>query len=342
MKWLLPELEPIRLRHLAPERREILELAQRLCVAKCAAVLRDLRVFEAPADARAASVATSVIELGLEAGLLRRTATRVVPTAKLAQAAPYGELLVEHANTVQRDVVAFRWLTRALDALPSVLVGAVLAEEALFPRNDFSLVSDLYAKSSVFSFFSKVTVDLLAKQGPLRVLEVGGGTGSTARAVLEQNEQLSYHFTDVAPLFVERARTSLGERCTSQVLDLDAETWTPEPGFDAVVALNVLHLAKDEERVLSRLRSLMSPGGMLILGEVSPPGEGPFPLMELTFGLLPSFRAKGGSPLESPARWQALLTSAGFTDLRSLPLTLEQQGENLGGVTLAFAPGAPS
>lgn len=335
----LPELQPIRLRHLAPARKEILELAQRLCVAKCAAVIRDFQLFEDAkrTDTRAASVVTSVLELGVEAGLLKRTPTRLVPTAKLAQSAPYGELLIEHAATVEQDVVAFRWLTRALDALPSVLVGAVLAEEALFPRNDFSLVSDLYSQSSVFSFFSKVTVELLSQSTAPKILEVGGGTGSTARALLERNPQLDYHFTDVAPLFVERAKSSL--RCTAEQLDLDTEDWRLDRRFDAIIALNVLHLAKNEERTLTRLRSLLEPGGVLVLGEVSKPNEHTtFPLMELTFGLLPSFRAKGASPLKSPLQWNELLTRAGFTKTHQLPLTIDETPTNLGCITLAERP----
>lgn len=347
----LPPLEPIRARWLAPHRGAVLELARELCLARCASTLRELRLHEGPADSRAERTTAKLVELGLEAGFLRSTVSgRRVPTAKLSRAAPYGEVLVEHAATTQLDVVAFRWLTRALDALPSVLVGAVLAEEALFPGNDFSLAGELYAQSTVFSFFSRVAVDVLSEADdegrPLRVLEVGGGTGGTTRALLARQPRARCAFTDVAPFFVERAIETVVRdfegRCTAAKLDLDADSWRIGGRFDAVVAINVLHLVKEIDRALERLRELLVPNGVLVMGEVSSPGaRSVFPLMDLTFGLLPSFQRKGASPLESSASWCARLTRAGFRTLRVLPLTTADSpnAEDLGGVILAFAPG---
>lgn len=320
----------------------VLTLANRLCLSKVHALVREQWFLSLDRiDPRARVLGEAVMQLALDDGLLKRSGNRFVPTAKLAQPAPYGELLVQHADIVALDPIAFRWLTRALDALPSVLLGAILAEEALFPRSDFSLVSDLYAKSPLFSFFSNTALDVLAKLPSARVLEVGGGTAGVARELLARQPGVSLVFTDVSPLLVERAQASGldAKRFDARVLDLNELRWNMEGGFGAVVALNVLHLVKEPEQVLARLSAQLAPGGVLILGEVSPPtGSKRFPLMELTFGQLPSFRAGGSSPLRSPEAWQRALFAAGFARTNFIPLaTADGEGApNLGGVHLAY------
>lgn len=304
----------------------VFELGEALCAAKTASVLRELRLYEANAsfEPRAAPTVRALLAHAKELGLLKENSQ---PSAKLGQPVRYAELLVEHANTVAEDPVGFQWLVRGLDHLQPVISGAVLAEEALFPRNDFSLAARLYAESAVFSFFSRFAVARTVELAPGRVFELGAGTGTTARAIRERLPRCEYLFTDLSPLLAREGR----------VLDMDSPDWNVGE-HDLALALNVVHLSADPRAVLQRLHASLRPGGTLLLGELSPPHEGkPFPLMDFTFGLLPSFRAKAEAPLQSASTWQRLLRDVGFEALEFHPLA-RSQSVHFGGVHVARRP----
>lgn len=354
-------------RALLPERREdVIALCDTLAASRCISLVRDLRLFEvspvtslpAGIDPRAAAVSESLVAHAVQLGALRELANgRRMPTARMAGAYRFGELLVENMDVVALDPIGFRWLLRGLDALPSVLVGSVLAEEALFPRADFGLVGDLYAESLIFSYYSRLTEALVRAATPpltrpLRILELGAGTGATARRVLEgvAADRVRYVFTDISPLLLSQAQAALGprfgDRVSFEILEIEAHPWSVGSGFDVVIAQNVLHLASDVGAVLGRVHGAVAPGGTLVLSEVSPPDGGrAFPLMDYTFGLLPSFRARSGgaSPLLSPEAWQEHMNRAGFVQCRFLPLTRNATAAspNYGGVHVARKPETP-
>ncbi len=294
----------------------ILTLASDLCLARVAAVLRARPVV----DPRAAGVHGAMLRFAAAEGLLRDGR----PTAKLALPRPYAERLVMDA-TWRADPVAFAWLVRALDGLEDTLRGSRLAEDVLFPGGDFDLARRLYAESPLFSGYAKLAFAALT--GAREVLELGAGTGATG--VLEHASVARYVFTDVSPRLV--AARPADPRETARVLDIDQD-WDVDP-VDAVVAVNVLHLAADPLAVLRRARRSLRPGGAVVLGEISPPG-GPFPLVELTFGQLPSFwRHRPEGPLRAPADWRALLSAAGFGPPTFTPHRVD--GVELGGVFVA-------
>ena len=67
-----------------------------------------------------------------------------------------------------------------------------------------------------------------ARAAPLRILEIGAGTGGTTAHVLPRLPAggVEYTFTDVGPLFVARARERFARctpACASQVLDLERD-----------------------------------------------------------------------------------------------------------------------
>ncbi|MBX2801430.1 MAG: class I SAM-dependent methyltransferase [Myxococcales bacterium] len=317
---------------------EVLELAESLCAAAVARVLRHLGPL--PPDGslpeavtpRAQGAYGALVRFAVARGLLR--AGSLTPRAALLAHAPYAEQLVTRAEVVAADPVAFRWLCRALDHLEDVLRGAVLAEAALFPEGDFTLAGQVYADSPLFGWFGTKALQLLPTLGDApRVLELGAGTGSTAQAVIEQGLVASYLFTDVSDVLVAQAQARIRHRAvTFRVLDVDADDALPGP-VDGVMALNVLHLSRDPEAVLDRIRRALVPGGFVLLGEVCGPEPGAaFPLMELTFGLLPSLWRHAGpaGPLRPVQAWSAMLTERGFGDVQVHPAP-----HRIGGVIVA-------
>lgn len=168
-----------------------------------------------------------------------------------------------------------------------------------------------------------VMVDRWPADRPLRVLEVGGGTGGTAAALLPllPPERTHYCFTDVVPLFLTRAekRFSGYDFVDYRTFDLDAgptEQGLTEGAFDVVVAANALHTAKDLARALRRVAALLAPGGVLLaLEEHDAQLTAPF------FGTLESFwtftdhELRPETLLLPAPRWPGLLRRCGFTDV---------------------------
>jgi ubiquinone/menaquinone biosynthesis C-methylase UbiE len=97
------------------------------------------------------------------------------------------------------------------------------------------------------------------------VLELGCGTGTTAIAHAPHVRRMLA--TDVSPRMLEIARDraqaagvrNVEFRCAA-VEDLEA----PEADFDAVLALNLLHLLEDRDGAIARARGWLKPGGVFV------------------------------------------------------------------------------
>ncbi|HSP25584.1 MAG TPA: SDR family NAD(P)-dependent oxidoreductase, partial [Saliniramus sp.] len=161
----------------------------------------------------------------------------------------------------------------------------------------------------------------LPLDGPIRILEVGGGTGATTQAILARlpQERIAlYSFTDVAPGLVAKARGRFGENgwFAASTFDLEADAGAQGVGgdYDVIVAANVLHATRDLTRTLTRLRGLLRPGGSLVALE----GAGPQGWIDLVFGMTKGWwafedgEARGGHPMPERDGWSALLKGAGF------------------------------
>ncbi|MCF4099658.1 class I SAM-dependent methyltransferase [Maritalea mediterranea] len=73
---------------------------------------------------------------------------------------------------------------------------------------------------------------------------------------------------DVSSKMIELAQTKASERQFNNVSFLATDLFDPrlEPeSYDAIIALNVLHLVRDHIAVLPRLKELLKPGGKLLV-----------------------------------------------------------------------------
>lgn len=121
------------------------------------------------------------------------------------------------------------------------------------------------------------------KNPSARILEIGAGTGGSTRHQLkalgsfEDGGPLaaSYHFTDISSGFFEAARTEFAEWIDILKFDkLDVEKDPKAQGFelgsyDIVVAAEVLHATTNMTRTMSNVRSLMKPGGKVLMMETT-------------------------------------------------------------------------
>ena len=128
--------------------------------------------------------------------------------------------------------------------------------------------ADRYAKSPIAdpdSYETKLRLTRAHLRPDMRLLELGCGTGGTALAHAPfVREVLAL---DVAPRMIAIAEAKRMEadieNVTFAIADLHSFTPAGAP-FDAVLALNVLHLVPDRDVALAKIRSLLKPGDLFV------------------------------------------------------------------------------
>ncbi|MFE9368054.1 SDR family NAD(P)-dependent oxidoreductase [Streptomyces sp. NPDC006978] len=157
---------------------------------------------------------------------------------------------------------------------------------------------------------------------PLRVLEVGAGTGGVTGTLLPllPAHLTQYVYTDVSAAFFPRAKARFSAYDFVEYRTFDLERDPGEQGldggsFDIVVAANVLHATSDLRATLDRTGALLAEGGLLLALE-SHDEE----ILGPCFGLLDGFWAftdteLRSTPLLSREGWVPLLRECGFDDV---------------------------
>lgn len=141
---------------------------------------------------------------------------------------------------------------------------------------------DLGDLPAVSTQFLKI---LAANRTNLRVLEIGAGTGSSTKAIIEALAPLGedgkvthssvalYTYTDISAAFFEKAKEKFSAYHSIMAYKvLDAEQDVEAQGFDLnsydlVVAQNVIHATADLRSTLSNIRKLLKSGGRFLLQE---------------------------------------------------------------------------
>ncbi|WP_316173142.1 beta-ketoacyl synthase N-terminal-like domain-containing protein [Bradyrhizobium sp. SZCCHNRI2049] len=242
---------------------------------------------------------------------------------------------------------------RSLHCLPKVLTGATAATEALFPNGSPKLVQEFYRNSRLGTQANRVLASTLvsmiekqkhsARNTPVRILEVGAGTGATSSIIFDELRRrrltvVEYRFTDISHAFLGKARQRfLRENPFTIFSPVDVEKPLSEQGinlgsYDYVVAANVLHATADIETSLNVAKSALRLGGTLLVNELSKKSL----FLHLTFGLLngwwrykdPHLRIPG-SPILEPAVWRSILTAYGFHSIVFPSPLLHDQGQQI-------------
>ncbi|MBC8088787.1 MAG: acyltransferase domain-containing protein, partial [Phycisphaerae bacterium] len=262
---------------------------------------------------------------------------------------------IERSFRDNRELLAY--VRHCASLLTPIITGRASALESLFPGGSFELATGLYERSATMRYINALAVAALQAVGPalhssrkLRVLEVGAGTGGTTAALLHAlpAEQLAYTFSDIGPLFVNHARARFAGHANVQFAILDIETDPGQQGtvfeqFDMVIGANVAHATRDLRAVLLRLRTMLAPGGLLLLIESTEH----FDYYDITTGLIEGWQAfaddlRTDVPLLAPTTWQHALLDAGFSHAQAWPRS-ESAAACLGQhVILARAPGEVS
>ena len=123
---------------------------------------------------------------------------------------------------------------------------------------------DLYF-GRVFHQGRKVAIEQMGIRPGEHVLEVGVGTGL---ALPEYPKGVRVTGTDLSPHMIERAQSRVDDMDLPDVtlLEMDASAMDFADGsFDHVVAMYVLSVAPEPERMISEMRRVCKPGGRLCI-----------------------------------------------------------------------------
>jgi len=258
------------------------------------------------------------------------------------------ELRAEAERTLPAVRPAYEVFALSAATLPAFLRGDARGEDALFGPAAMGLWFDYFSNSNPL-YGPNNTLTALAVErsvgGRPRVLEVGGGAGSAAQAVLRAlasagKSPEAYVFSEPQPAFLRRGARLLQAEvppgCEFRSMRFDIDVGAEEQGlaretFDVVFGVNTFHLARDLSDTLCRMRGLLRPGGVVVLGELLRPTPTAAVHLELPFTLLSAYshvtldddvRVRPG--FVSAQGWRRALRTAGFGEVTLLPARAEE------------------
>ncbi|KAI1776279.1 hypothetical protein F4818DRAFT_375622 [Hypoxylon cercidicola] len=217
-------------------------------------------------------------------------------------------------------------MCRINDHMSSMLLGDVEAWEVMSRDN---LLNNMYRYGLSDERTPAIQCEYikrLSHKKPLRILEVGAGTGSaTSRIISNLGPNIAgrvqkYTYTDISGVFFEEASEEFKD-CSSimefKVLDIEKDP--SQQGFevgsyDLVVAFQVLHATSSIGTTLANCRKLLKPGGHLIVTELT----NKIARRSVVFGVLAGWwlgdnDGRQWGPELSEQEWDTRLRTQGFS-----------------------------
>ncbi|KAF2752775.1 reducing type I polyketide synthase [Pseudovirgaria hyperparasitica] len=215
-----------------------------------------------------------------------------------------------------------------------ILVGDLDPLSLLFKDDHFvaSFYEELNNQGRAYKLLDSYLDILVHKSPNLTFLEIGAGAGASTSLILDilaSSEHgprySSYTFTDISGFFFQKAKdrfATRSDRLKYQVLDIEQNPASQgfEELYDVVVAANGLHATRDLDQTLQNVKSLLKPGGKLIIMEMTTPNK-----IEtgFVFGTLPGWWLGANGSRKSSAiidedQWDLLLKKNGFSGLEQV------------------------
>ena len=127
-------------------------------------------------------------------------------------------------------------------------------------------------------------IKLLGNKNPsLNVLEIGAGNGGATLPILNalsgpgmsHSNFSNYDFTDCSPGFFEKVKEKIGswsKFVTFKTLDIESDPTSQDyelGSYDLIIAANIVHATRYIKKTMKHVRSLLKPGGTLVLIEMT-------------------------------------------------------------------------
>lgn len=186
----------------------------------------------------------------------------------------------------------------------------------IYRTNRMSEMMNLLLGKIVYRFVSGKKV---------KILELGAGTGSTARFVLDQvkNEDVEYTFTDISEFFLDKAKEQFPYSFMNyRMVDINENMQVQgcEYGeYDVIIAANVMHDAEILQNSLKNVQEILKKDGWLFLLETTKNTY----VQRTSFGFLEGltnckdFRKDGNGSMIRTEQWKNVLLEAGFRNVSS-------------------------
>ncbi|MDN9009024.1 SDR family NAD(P)-dependent oxidoreductase [Brevibacillus laterosporus] len=237
-----------------------------------------------------------------------------------------------------------------LGALPDILTGKQPATDIMFPQSSMSLVEGVYKHNLLADYFNDALAEkivvFMQERGiqssvtskPIRILEIGAGTGGTSASVLPRLKPYQeyieeYCYTDLSLAFLRHGEKEYGPEypfVTFKIFNIEQPVATQDidpNGYDLVIATNVVHATKNIRHTLRNVKAAMKNNGLLLLNEIADRSV----FTHLTFGFLQGWWMYEDTALRIPGcpglypdSWKKVLKSEGF---HSIDFPVAEQNE---------------
>jgi SAM-dependent methyltransferase len=213
--------------------------------------------------------------------------------------------------------------------LAECLTGQKKPSHLLFgDARNFEILANFYAKSPLLDAACRMLAEFVASlpsvaknAGPLRILEVGAGTGGTTKYIVDylnrQGVEFEYTFTDISQALVNQAKKKFKHHPNMQFRTLNAES-APPPDlvdqFHLVLSTNCIHATSSIEKTTANILQVIRHNGALCVLEVTKN----IYWFDLVFGLLEGWWLMDDDrthPLAPESFWDRSLRSAGYKDV---------------------------
>lgn len=188
-----------------------------------------------------------------------------------------------------------------------------------------SLMEDVYTNAPMFKSgtinLAQYLVDIFRRSGgsrPIRILELGAGTGGTTKHLIESliglSQEFEYTFTDLSPSLIAAARRKFSKYNFMRyaVMDIEVEPKAEfRSQYDIVISTNCIHATRDLTRSCTNINKLLHPDGILCLVELT---RNLF-WFDLVFGLLEGwwlFDDGRQHALAHEELWKQQLSNSGY------------------------------
>ena len=227
------------------------------------------------------------------------------------------------------------YLQRSGDNHIPILQGEKDPVDILFARGSRDTAESAYESSPSARYSNSLVKAAISElvsawpaDRPLRILEIGAGVGATTVSVLPElsPQTTSYTYTDISQFFLSQGRQKFKDYAFLDYRLFDINRSPQEQrlsigSFDLIIAVNVIHVARDLNVSLPYVRSLLTEGGLLLLVELTEFR----PSHMTTIGLAEGFsdyedeRLSANLPVLSPQQWCDRLLSQGFEQCEVFP-----------------------
>ena len=235
---------------------------------------------------------------------------------------------IEQLSSELGTIVEAQLIKRIFDQLLQIFSGETSGLHVALQDN---LLTELYVSGiGISGGYPQLlrAIDLLAHKNPaMKVLEIGAGTGGATRLIMETLDGRSqfkrygsYCFTDVGTSFLSAAQEEFAQCASVDFKPLDIEMNPLDQGFEAeydmVVASQVLHATTTIAETVRHARSLLKPGGKMVLLEITNVHLG----TGLVLGTFPDYwngvaDGRVDSPLLTKDMWEQVLLQNGFSGI---------------------------